>query len=567
MLRAPVALEGARRVRLHLSGSSDAMKFAALACALVIALSACSKLDGSATKAGRHAWTQPGVLRVAVVEEPKSLNPLLALTSVDGFIDRFLFTGLLSADVRGNPIPMLADRVPTQANGGISRDGLTITYTLRRDARWSDGVPVGADDVAWSWRAIMNPRNNIISRHGYDIIRSVSTPNAHTVVVRLRQRFAPFVNTFFAESDQPYSIAPAHALRAYADINRIPFNDAPTVSDGPFRFVSWSHGDRIVFVRNAGFFKGVPQLSRVVVQFVPDENTAVNLLRTHSIDYVYQPSIETYSALSALPDARIVWSDMNGYEAVEFNLAHRQTADPQVRRAIARAIDKASFVQRLTHGQEKVATEDIPDWMWAFDPSVRSYPFDIAAARHELTADGYTFGSDGIARKAGTPLQLLLVTDTSDVTHREESVLVQSALRAIGIDVTIKTYPQATLFEAAASGGIVQGGKFDITLAPWYAGIDPDDSSQFLCANVPPNGYNTSRYCNPEMEAAQAGALTHYDQALRAVAYGRVQRLLARDVPYVFLWWKRQMEPISVDFKGFAPNASTESWNAWEWSI
>jgi peptide/nickel transport system substrate-binding protein len=543
------------------------MKFAAIACTIVIALAGCSKLDGSATKAGRHAWTQPGILRVAVVEEPKSLNPLLASTSVDGFIDRFLFTGLLSADVRGNPVPMLADRVPTQANGGISRDGLTVTYRLRRDARWSDGVPVDAGDVAWSWRAIMNPRNNIISRHGYDIIRSVTTPDARTVVVRLRQRFAPFVNTFFAESDQPYSIAPAHALRAYADIDRIPFNDAPSVSDGPFRFVSWSHGDRIVLDRNAGFFKGVPQLSRVVVQFVPDENTAVNLLRTHSVDYVYQPSIETYSALSALPDAHIVWSDMNGYEAVEFNLAHRQTADPHVRRAIARAIDKASFVERLTHGQEKVATEDIPDWMWAFDASVRSYPFDIAAARRELTADGYAFGSDGIARKSGSSLQLLLVTDTSDVTHREESVLLQSALRSIGIDVTIKTYPQATLFEAAASGGIVQGGKFDITLAPWYAGIDPDDSSQFLCANMPPNGYNTSRYCNPQMEAAQAGALTHYDQALRAVAYGRVQRLLARDVPYVFLWWKRQMEPISVDFKGFAPNASTESWNAWQWSI
>ena len=78
MRRAPVALERVRRVRLHLSGSSDAMKFAALACTLVIALAACSKLDGSATKAGRHAWTQPGVLRVAVVEEPKSLNPLLA---------------------------------------------------------------------------------------------------------------------------------------------------------------------------------------------------------------------------------------------------------------------------------------------------------------------------------------------------------------------------------------------------------------------------------------------------------------------------------------------------------
>src|ERR1700742_2510919 len=98
MWRAPVALGRVRRARLHLSGSSDSMKFAAFACVVAIALGACSKIDGQSTKAGRHPWTRPEVLRVAVVEEPKSLNPLLATNSVDGFIDRLLFTGLLSAD-------------------------------------------------------------------------------------------------------------------------------------------------------------------------------------------------------------------------------------------------------------------------------------------------------------------------------------------------------------------------------------------------------------------------------------------------------------------------------------
>ncbi|HEY1428487.1 MAG TPA: peptide ABC transporter substrate-binding protein [Candidatus Tumulicola sp.] len=543
------------------------MKFAALACAIAIALVACSKVDRTATQHGRHDWSRAGILRVAVIEEPRTLNPLLPTNSVDGFVDRLLFSGLLSADPRGNPVPMLAERAPTQANGGISRDGLTITYRLRRDALWSDGVPVEAGDVVWSWRAILNPRNNVISRHGYDVIRSIDTPDAHTVVVHLKHRFAPFVNTFFAESDQPYEVAPSHVLRAYPDINRVPLNNAPGVGDGPFRFVSWTHGDRIVVARNERFFKGRPRLSRVEIQFVPNEDTAVNLLRTHAIDYIYQASIDTFPAVSALPDARVVWTDMNGFEAIEFNLSHPATADVRVRRAIASAIDKAEFVRRLTHGQEKIATEDLPDWMWAFDPSVRPPAFDVSSARSALMSAGYSYSSDGSARKNGVPLQLLLATDNANVTHREESLLVQEALHRIGVDVTIKYYPQAILYEPAASGGIVQGGKFDLTLAPWYAGVDPDDSSQFTCAAVPPNGYNTSRYCSSEMESAQRDVLSHYDQALRAVAYGRVQRTLARDVPYVFLWWQRQMEPISVDFKGFAPNPATESWNAWEWSI
>ena len=542
---------------------------AAFACtfAAVALVAGCSKSGSAGAPAGRHPWTHAGVLRVAVVQEPKSLNPLLASTTDDGFIDRFMFEPLLSADPQGNPVPMLAAQVPSIGNGGISRDGLTVVYRLRKDAKWTDGVPVTARDVKWSWEAIVNPRNNVISRHGYDVVRAIDTPNEHTVVVRLKHRFAPFVNTFFAESDQPYDVVPAHVLSSYSDINRVEFDREPLVSDGPFRFVSWTHGDRIELAANPGFFKGRPHLDRVSIQIVPDENTAVNLLRTHAIDYMFQASIGTYPALKDLADARIVWVNMNAYEALEFNVSHPDVSDPVVRRAIAHAIDKRSLVARLTHGQEKVATEDIPDWMWAFDPNVKSYSYDVTAAKKLLRQAGYDFGPDGMARKGGRPLQLLLSTESANATHRDESLLVQEALRRIGVGVEIKYYPQNVLYEPAAMGGIVQGEKFDLTLAPWYAGVDPDDSSQFLCAMIPPNGYNTSRYCSSAMEAAQRSALTSYDQALRAVAYGRVQRQLERDNPSIFLWWQRQQEAVSVDFKDFAPNPVTESWNAWQWSI
>jgi peptide/nickel transport system substrate-binding protein len=375
------------------------------------------------------------------------------------------------------------------------------------------------------------------------------------------------VNTFFAESDQPYNIAPAHALSKYPNVNQIPFNQAPVVSDGPFRFVSWQRGDRIVLAANPNFFAGKPRLERVVINVVPDENTAINLLRTHAVDYIFQPSINTYPTLKSVPDTRIVWMIANAYEGLEFNLTHAGVSDPRVRLAIAHAFDKAGLVSRLTFSQDKVATEDLPDWMWAFDPNVKSYPYDLAAARRLLEEAGYTIGSDGVARKNGQALALLLVTDTVTATHREESLLVQAALRRIGIPVEVKYYPIDVLYATAAMGGIMHGGKFDLILAPWYSGIDPDDSSQFACANMPPGGYNTSRYCNQDMEAAQRQALTTYDQALRAVAYGRIQRLLSRDNPIVFFWWNRQQEALSADFKGFEPNPVSESWNAWQWSI
>ncbi|HEY1975146.1 MAG TPA: peptide ABC transporter substrate-binding protein [Candidatus Baltobacteraceae bacterium] len=541
------------------------MKYIAIACAALFLLAGCSR--SAIGGGGRHNGTQPGVLRVAVVTEPKSLNPLLATDTTDGFIDRLMFEPLVSADPKGDPVPMLASVVPSLTNGGISKDGLTITYHLRRDAKWSDGTPVTSQDVKFSWQAIVNPNDNVISRHGYDNVRSIDTPDADTAVVHLKERFAPFVNTFFAESDQPYNLVPAHVLSKYPNINQLPFNNEPSVNDGPFKFASWAHGDRIVMDNNPNFFKGKPGLNRVIVQFVPDENTAINLLRTHAIDYIFQASINTYPALKNVPNVRLVFVDMNAFEALEFNVQHPGISDPLVRRAIAYALDKSSLVSRLTYNQDKIATGDLPDWMWAFDPTVKSYPHDVATARQLLAQAGWRPGPDGIARRDDKPLSLLLSTDNANATHREESLLVQEALKRIGIDVEIKYYPQDLLYATQAMGGILQSGKFDLTLAPWYAGIDPDDSSQFICAMLPPNGYNTARYCNRDMESAQRDALTHYDIGPRKKAYSRIEHLLVRDNPYIFFWWQRQMEAISVDFKGFSPNPTVESWNAWQWSI
>lgn len=542
-----------------------AARIVAVLLSLAIGATSCTK-SGSIVK-GRHSWSVPGTLRIAVSEEPKNVNPLLSATTVEGFIDRFMFEPLVSADARGNPVPMLAVAVPTQANGGISRDGLTIAYRLRGNARWSDGVPVTSRDVIWSWHAVMNPNNDVVSRHGYDDIASIAAPDARTIVVHLKRPFAPFVNTFFAESDQPYDIVPEHVLSRYPDINRIAFNSAPSVSDGPFLFGNWKRGDRILFTANHTFFMGPPALRSVQIQFVPNEDSAVNLLRTHAVDFVHEPSFQIYPALHSIPDTRVIAVNINGYEGLMFNLSHSVLADPLVRRAIAGAIDKASLAQQLTHGQAMVATEDLPSWLWAFDPSARSVPFDPAAATKMLAREGWIAGSDGLVRKQGHPMQLLLATDTQTAIHRSESVLIQAALRRIGIGVEVKYYPIQLLYAPQGLGGIMHGGKFDLLLYPWISGIDPDNSSQFACASVPPRGYNDSHYCNRAMDAAQADALTRYDQVYRKLAYSKIERLLANDNPLVFFWWQRTLQAISVDFHGFDPNPTVESWDAWRWSI
>lgn len=495
-------------------------------------------------------------MRIAVPQDAKTLNPLLASNTIDGFIMRFMFEPLVSADPAGNPVPMLATELPSRENGGISADGLTITYHLRPNAKWTDGKPVTSRDVRFSWKTIVNTANNVVSRHGYDLITRIDAPDDRTAVVHLKQRFAPFINTFFAESDQEYSVVPEHVLSGYPNINQIAFDSNPSVSDGPFKFVRWIHGDSIEMVANDGFFMGKPHLRGVVIRVVPDENSSVNLLRTHAIDYMFQASIATYPSLRTIPGIRLAWMNANGYEGLAFNLKHKPFDDPRVRLAVAYAIDKAQLVRNLTFGQEKIASEDLPDFMWAYNPAIKPLPHDLAKARALLQSAGVK-----------TPVNVVLVTDTANVTHKREAVQVQAMLREIGFQVEVKTYPGDLLYAPAGAGGIVHGGNFDVALWPWYAGVDPDNSSQFTCAYMPPNGYNDARYCNPQMETLQNTALSHYDRASRTQAYHQIESLLERDNPVLFFWWQRQQEALASNVKGFAPNPAVESWNAWEWSL
>ena len=209
-----------------------------IAALLLFALAACTRVDstGAGAAGARHPWTIPGTLRVVSGNVPRTLNPILATQTVEAALARLTTDVLVSADPHGNLVPRLAREVPTTANGGISRDGLTITYHLRPGVRWHDGAPFTSRDVAFSYDAIVNPRNDVISRHGYDEVARVDTPDPLTVVFHLKERFAPFVAVVFGESDSTYGILPAHLLARYRSLNDVPYNSAP-VGTGPFKFV------------------------------------------------------------------------------------------------------------------------------------------------------------------------------------------------------------------------------------------------------------------------------------------------------------------------------------------
>ncbi len=534
-------------------------------------LAACTKVASEApqsaeTGQARRPWTQAGVLRIGIMLAPNQLNPLLAENTTESMLAGLAFDLLVEADEKGNPVPRLATEVPSLENGGVSRDGLTITYHLRKDVTWHDGAPFTSKDVKYSLEQVMNPKNNIISRTGYELVESVETPDPATVVFHLKEKFVPFVNTVFAESDNPYRIIPQHLLAKYPDINQVAFNSAP-IGTGPFELASWRRGERIEYRANAAYFMGKPHLSEIVVRMIPDENTLVTALRTHEIDWLFEATPNTYKELKTLPDVKNILVDNNQYYGMIYNLKQPLLADVRVRKAIAYAIDKTGLVNNNTFGSAAVATEDLPAYMWAYEPEVTRYERDPAKSKALLAEAGWKAGPDGIVVKNGKKLSLVMTYNQGSATSKRVSVQIQAALREIGIDVEPKPYLGSLLFASYGAGGILQTGKFDLDLSGWIAGVDPDDSSQFMCKFIPPAGNNYTRECSKEMDAAQDEALGTFDQAKRKAAYSKIQKILADDMPQNFFWWPRQIQSINPDFKGFSPNPVSESWNAYLWDI
>ncbi|MBV9102978.1 MAG: peptide ABC transporter substrate-binding protein [Candidatus Eremiobacteraeota bacterium] len=506
------------------------------------------------------------VLRVGMTTEPNSLNPMFALNDYENFVDRFIFDVLVSVDPSGRRfVPRLASEVPTQSNGGISRDGLSITYHLRRGVRWQDGAPFTSRDVVFSFSALMNPANNVPNRRGYDEIRSVNAHDPYTVVVRLKRPYAPAVAELFSD-EAPNGILPAHLLARERDLNRLDFNSHP-IGTGPFRLLRWNRGQSVELERFDGYYGGTPKTKRVSIRFIPDEATMIDQLRTGELDVFAEGSVNAYGQLRSLPHLRIYLVDIHGASNVLINMTRPQFADVRVRRAIAYAIDKRAIVERFTFGSGTVATEDLPSFMWAYTPNVRRYDYDPSAARSLLREAGWRAGSDGLVTKNGSRLTAVMAFAQNNATARLVSVQIQSDLRAIGIDVELKGYNSAMMFAAYAAGGIYQGGHFDLAWYTMTLGVDPDSASRFSCYAIPPNGQNYSRYCNAEMDAAQADGLRYYDSARRKRAYARSQQLLARDVPIVFVFWPKDVEVASDRVYGMAPNPVVPSWNAEKWGL
>lgn len=512
---------------------------------------------------GRHSWTQPHVLRLADVADPDSLNPLLSTMDLSYDLSSLMFSYLVIAQRDGTMIGDLAAAVPSEANGGISNAGRTYTYHLRGGVLWHDGVPLTARDVAFSWRAIMSPRNNVLHREGYEEVTSIATPDDRTVVVHLRRRYPPFVTQFFTtlqEGAKP--IVPAHLLEHSPSLTDGPFNAHP-IGSGPFRFVRWDRGSAIVLERNDRYFKGRPKLDRVELEIVPDENTLMTLMRTHAVDLPVSTSQLTWDRLRAVAGLRVRLDPWNSELLLALDDARPALREIAVRQAIAAAIDYRAIIHKLTYDSAQIATDVVAPGFTGYAHNA-PYAYDPPHARKLLDAAGWRANPDGARSKNGVPLDLLMVV-ASKGSGPLYAVQLQRMLHDVGITVTIKTYPYKGVY--AYDGPIVTG-RYDLAVYGNTLPYDPDRTSTLTCDQFTPKGMNEFRFCDPALDALERQGLDTDDLLLRSSYYSEAGRRIHADVPYIPLFLQRRPAVMNDDLRGYDPSpAAAPWWNAWTWDI
>ncbi|HXM18167.1 MAG TPA: peptide ABC transporter substrate-binding protein [Candidatus Tumulicola sp.] len=536
---------------------------------LALTAAGCTKISSETPGAGAgNSWTIHRVLRVASRQEPDNLNPLFGTQVVDVDLS-MLWAGYLFLWGDGNElVPELATEVPTLANGGVSADGLTITYHLRRGVKWQDGAPFDADDVIYTWHQMLNPDNFVVSRFGYDLIAGIDKRDAHTIVVHLKKRFAPFADTFFSSSsNHPDSILPKHLLSRFPSLNRVAYNNLP-IGTGPFKIVSFEKGSHVTLVANPAYWRGAPKLAKIEYRIVGSDNTILTLMRTHEIDFYYRASEAQSPSLRAIPDTRVVLTPFTQFADIGINAGHPPLDDIRVRQALAYATDRRELIDKVSHGINMPGDTDQPPFFWAYDERTVKYGYDPRRAAQLLDAAGWRLGADGLRYKDGQPLRLTMVGYSGAATVNAAQVIIQHEWRQAGIDVGIKQYSSALLYATKANGGIEQTGRFDVAYEEWANGGDPDDSILVTCGMAPPAGWNIYHFCDNQLDAAENAALAEYDRSKRKAAYATVQEIMQRKLPFFIIWYVRRQDVVNTDFKNYRPaHAVSPFWNSWEWQI
>ena len=472
------------------------------------------------------AAAEGGSFAEATLGPIETLNPLYVSSDAELTASRLIFSSLFQYDTTGHLTGDLA------TSYSVSSDGKVYTVSLRPDAKWHDGYPVTANDVAFTINLIRNPNTRSSLATNWQNV-TITAPSKTTVEFTLPAAYAAFPQAL------TFPILPEHVLTgvAPADLRQNKFSSAP-VGSGPFEYVSsqlasggGSQNMVVRLVANTSYYGGAPKLAHFDIHAFSDTGGILQALQTGVVNAA---SGLTPDNLSKIPSKRytskIIPIDSGVYSL--FNLQNPILKDQAVRLALREAIDTNKLRQELP-GNPPALTLPFVDGQLDNHSDLSVPPASTQKAADDLTAAGWQM-VNGVRTKDGAPLHLTITTTTNPL-YQSAAKIIQHDWRAIGVtsdlNVIDTTQPNSPFVQ-----NVLQPRNFDVLIYELIIGADPDVFAYWSSSQTGINGYNFSNYSNPVADATLSSARSVTAQNIRQAKYHAFAAQWLGDVPAIGLY-------------------------------
>ena len=555
---------------------------------LLVSVSCAQAPTSTGTASGTPAASaaeqpQPGGrLVLSATGDPKTMQPVISTDTQSSAIWQWFYLSLTRANYKtGQTEPNLAEKFE------LSKDGLSLTYTLRDNLVWSDGSPFTGDDYKYTAEAVMRSKKttrqstfaNVVGAQDYkdgkaDEIKGIQVSNGgKTITIQFTKVFCPATAAMGGAGAG--GILPSKYFKpkwdnkttdASKNIDDVDLNMNPPVSMGPFTFKEFKPGVQVTMTKNAKYWRGAPLIDELVVKVYADATAVKNALVTGEVTYagVEAKDYEEVSKVDALKGYRYKSSS---YNYIGWNSKAAKApwlANRDVRQALWYGINVDAIMKKIVFGLGTQVYAHDPPVSWAYDESgLTKYTYDVNKAKQLLEKAGAKMGTDGIYRWTdGQPMKMRIETNQGNNARETILQFAQDQYKQIGIQIDPLLESFNALLDRTDPGADYEG-----FIIGWSLGADPDPYSIWHSSQQGKGQFNNIGYNNPAVDEALLANRNGPDcsQDARKKALHTVDAALNQDAPYTFLYSADTLAFASKQLQAFDPNTFSTIWNAEKW--
>ncbi len=559
---------------------------------ILFSLQGCSKSSSSKVSA------RDTTAVLAILADADHLNPIISSSVTASNIAGSFFPSLLISEF-DTTIGILKHKAyqPTVEPSGknhtraavatswnLSKDHQTLTYILRDDITWNDGIRVTSADFKFSYELYGNPKIASVRQQYLDeLIRNpdgtinfeqaILTPDDTTLIFKFRkpvsENLALFHTGLAPVPKHVWEKVPVEGFRSH------PLNFNP-LGCGPYKLDKWEKQQQLSLVPNPNcVLPGPGSLPKIVFRIIPDYTVRVAQLQTNAIDVVQGVKPEDLKALTKNnPQVEIKsvglrvfdyvgWMtiDQDKYKQNKTISPHPLFGSKIVRQAMTHAINRQAIIDGFLGDYGTISTSDIsPTFKWAYNQKIQPWPYDPQKAMELLESEGWTIGVDGIREKNGKKFSFTLTTNAGNNRRNYASTIIQQNLKEIGIDCKLEAKESNVFFKN------LQERRYDAFMAGWSIGLEIDPMDQWG-SNLEKSRFNFTGFQEPRIDKLSEKAKDELDPLNAAPYWKEYQEILHEGQPYTFLYWIKETHGFNKRIVGEEINILSALYNLDEWQL